>query len=234
MTEDLKSEVESRLDYLFHEDEEPTESMDRLGGVGDHPLKALKAVLLSVEWEITDSSLESLINELKSLEDFYKDDKLILAFLRLLNSIARYIKVRKGKSHPGATSLLTSVYNGLEKVTLSEGMSRKEKERILLQEVEKFKRLKEDVIRRKREEKEEEIKEEVREEAKEEFREEVTVTVAAPQIEAGSPDTEEPSPDTEKMSSHELFVYALEEIKEVIRAEFRALRAEIKLWRESR
>ena len=225
MTEDLKSEVESRLDYLFHEDEEPTESMDRLGGVGDHPLKALKAVLLSVEWEITDSSLESLINELKSLEDFYKEDKLILAFLRLLNSIARYIKVRKGKSHPGATSLLTSVYNGLEKVALSEGMSRKEKERILLQEVEKFKRLKEDVIRRKRE---------VKEEQKEEVKEEVTETVAIPQVEAGSPETETPLPDTEKMSSHELFVYALEEIKEVIRAEFRALRAEIKLWRESR
>jgi hypothetical protein len=225
VTEDLKSEVESRLDYLFHEDEEPTESMDRLGGVGDHPLKALKAVLLSVEWEITDSSLESLINELKSLEDFYKDDKLILAFLRLLNSIARYIKVRKGKSHPGATSLLTSVYNGLEKVALSEGMNRKAQERILLQEVEKFKRLKEDVIRRKREEKEEQ---------KDEVKEEVTETVTIPQIEAGSPDTEKTSPDTEKMSSHELFVYALEEIKEVIRAEFRALRAEMKLWRESR
>jgi hypothetical protein len=230
VTEDLKSEVESRLDYLFHEDEEPTESIDRLGGVGDHPLKALKAVLLSVEWEITDSSLESLINELKTLEDFYKDDKLILAFLRLLNSIARYIKARKGKSHPGATSLLTSVYNGLEKVALSEGMNRKEKEKILLQEVEKFKRLKEDVIRRKMEEKEEEIKEE----QKEEVKEEVTETVTIPPIEAGRPDTEKPLPDTAGMTSHELFVYALEEIKEVIRAEFRALRAEIKLWRESR
>jgi hypothetical protein len=222
VTEDLKSEVESRLNYLFHEDEEPTESIDRLGGVGDHPLKALKAVLLSVEWEITDSSLESLINELKTLEDFYKDDKLILAFLRLLNSIARYIKARKGKSHPGATSLLISVYNGLEKVALSEGMNRKEKEKILLQEVEKFKRLKEDVIRRKMEEKEEEVKEEV------------TETVTIPPIEAGRPDTEKPLPDTAGMTSHELFVYALEEIKEVIRAEFRALRAEIKLWRESR
>jgi hypothetical protein len=226
VTEDLKSEVESRLEDLFHEDEELTESMDRLWGVGDHPLKALKAVLLSVEWEITDDSLESLIDELKTLDDFYKDDKLILAFLRLLNAIARYIKARKGKSHPGATSLLTSVYNGLEKVALSERMNRKERERILLQEVEKFKRLKEDVIRRKKEEKQEQQEEEVKEE--------VTETATIPRIEAGSPDMEKPLPDTGKMSSHELFVYALEEIKEVIRAEFRALRAEIKLWRESR
>jgi len=226
VTEDLKSEVESRLDYLFHEDEEPSESMDRLGGVGDHPLKALKAVLLSVEWEITDDSLESLIDELKTLDDFYKDDKLILAFLRLLNAIARYIKARKGKSHPGATSLLISVYNGLEKVALSERMNRKEREKILLQEVEKFKRLKEDVIRRKKGEKQEQKEEEVKEE--------MTEAATIPRIETGSPDMEKPLPDTGKMPSHELFVYALEEIKEVIRAEFRALRAEIKLWRESR
>lgn len=224
MTEDLKSEVESRLDSLFHEDEETVESMDTLGGVGDHPLKALKAVLLSVEWEITDSSLESLLDELKSLEDFYKEDKLILAFIRLLNSIARYIKARKGKSHPGATSLLTSVYNGLEKVALSEGINRKERERILLQEVEKFKRLKEDVMRRKKEAEKEEQKEAVEE----------VVTATVPGAEAGGADTERPLPDPAKMSSHELFVYALEEIKEVIRAEFRALRAEIKLWRETR
>jgi hypothetical protein len=36
------------------------------------------------------------------------------------------------------------------------------------------------------------------------------------------------------ISPHEAFAYALEEIKEMIRSEFRALRAEIKLWRESK
>ena len=34
------------------------------------------------------------------------------------------------------------------------------------------------------------------------------------------------------MSPHEAFGYALEEIKQVIRSEFQALRAELKLWRE--
>jgi Flp pilus assembly protein TadB len=36
------------------------------------------------------------------------------------------------------------------------------------------------------------------------------------------------------MPPHEAFAYALEEIKNLIQAEFRALRAEIKLWRESK
>jgi hypothetical protein len=95
-------------------------------------------------------------------------------------------------------------------------MSQQEKEGILLHEVEKFKRLKKD-IRRRREEQKSEIKE-----------------VAISKEEAVAIDMESSVPDTAKMSSHELFVYALEEIKEVIRAEFRALRAEIKLWRESK
>lgn len=216
MTEDLKSQVENRLDYLFQEDDESAESMDKLGEIGDHPLKALKAMVLSVEWEITDSSMESLIDELNILQDFYKEEKLILAFLRLLGSISTYIKVRKGKSHPNAMSLLTSMYRGLEKVVLSEEMNRQEKEDILLQEVEKFKKLKEDIIRRKKVEKEE-----------------VKQISMISQDEPGGPDMGKPEPDPMKMSSHELFTYALEEIKEVIRAEFRALRAEIKLWRES-
>lgn len=207
MAEDFKSEIENRLEDLFQEDEESAESVDRFGGVGDHPLKALKAMVLSVEWEITDSSMESLIKELNSLQDFYGEDRIILSFLRLLGSISTYIKVRKGKSHPNAMGLLTSIYEGLEKVALSEGMNRQEREKILLQEVEKFKKLKADIIRRKKEEKMGEL---------------------------DGPETERAAPDPAEMSSHELFAYALEEIKEVIRAEFRALRAEIKLWRESR
>jgi hypothetical protein len=217
LQKDLKSQVESRLDKLFEEDEGMFEPMDRLAGFGDHPLKSLKAILLSVEWEITDSSMEGLINELKTLEDFYKADKVTFTFLRLLGSIANYIKVRKGRSHPDATRLLISVYTGLEKVALSEGMGRKEKEKILLHEVEKFKKVKEEIIRRKEEKKREEMESER-------------------MIHTESPTTapEKPVQDLAKMSPHELFAYGLEEIKEVIRVEFRALRAEIKMWRESR
>ena len=35
-----------------------------------------------------------------------------------------------------------------------------------------------------------------------------------------------------RMLPHEAFVFALEEIREVIKAEFKVLRAELRLWRE--
>ena len=200
MSEDFKLEVENRLNDMFQEDEEPT---DDLGGLGDHPLKGLKAMLLSVEWEISDNSMEGLINEIKTLEGFYQNDKVPLNFLRLLHPVARYIKARKGESHPRATGLLNSVYNSLERVALSKDMNRKEKETILLREVEKFKKLKEDVIRR-REEKTE------------------APGVQAPLTEPGG------------ATSPGQFAAAVEEIKELIREEFRALREELRGWRDSR
>jgi hypothetical protein len=216
LRDDFTSQVESRLNDLFHDEEEIVEPMEGLGGFGDHPLKALKAMFLSVEWEINDSSMEGLINELKSLEDFYQGDKVILSFLRLLRPIARYIKVRKGKSHPKATGLLSSVYNSLERVALSEDMSRKEREKLLLQEVEKFKKLREEVIRQ-REEKKEEVEENAADH--------LTKRGAAP--------AQKPAPDLEKMPSQELFASAIEEIKELIREEFRALREEVRLGKGS-
>ncbi len=231
--DNFRSQVEDRLDHLFQEDA-PDAAEEQVGLV-EHPLKNLKAVLLSIDWEITDSTMDSLLNEIKNVEYVYSEDKILLTFLQLLGSIGRYVKANKGRAHPEATRVINSVYEALEKVALTEGMSRPEKEKMLLEEVAKFKKLKEQVVLRKAEKKEPEV---------------VEVSPAPP---APSP---EPSPERERIPAteipareesepepgaearfaapHEAFAYALEEIKDVIRAEFRALRAEIKLWRESK
>jgi len=229
--DNFRSQVEDRLDHLFQEDSpEATEEHARLR---EHPLKGLKAILLSIDWEITNGTMDSLLNEIKNVEYIYSEDKIILTFLQLLGSIGRYVKANKGRAHPNATRVINSVYEALEKVALTEGMSRAEKEKMLLEEVANFKKLKEQVVLRKVEKKE-------------------------PAVSKGAPPPPAPAPEEKEisvtesflpeetavearaearfagMSPHEAFAYALEEIKDVIRAEFRALRAEIKLWRESK
>jgi hypothetical protein len=236
--DNFRSQVEDRLDHLFQEDS--PETTEEHVGLGEHPLKGLKAVLLSIDWEITDSTMDSLLNEIKNVEYVYSEDKIILTFLQLLGSIGRYVKANKGRAHPEATRVINSVYEALEKVALTEGMTRAEKEKMLLEEVAKFKKLKELVMLRKLEKKEPAVSE-------------VTPPPPPPPAPSPAPAPEEKeipmmeSPAPEKaetkagvearfaeMSPHEAFAYALEEIKDVIRAEFRALRAEIKLWRESK
>jgi hypothetical protein len=233
--DNFRSQVEDRLDHLFQED--APEAAEEQVGVVEHPLKNLKAVLLSIDWEITDSTMDGLLNEIKNVEYVYSEDKIILTFLQLLGSMGRYVKANKGGAHPEATRVINSVYEALEKVALTQGMPRPEKERILLEEVAKFKRLKEQVMLRKAEKKEPAVFEASPAPP-------TPSPAPAPESERSSvkevPVREEPraEPGTEGgfpgMSPHEAFAYALEEIKEVIRAEFRALRAEIKLWRESK
>jgi hypothetical protein len=232
--DNFRSQVEDRLDHLFQED--APETTEEHVGLGEHPLKGLKAVLLSIDWEITDSTMDSLLNEIKNVEYVYSEDKIILTFLQLLGSVGRYVKANKGRAHPGATQVINSVYEALERVALTEGMSRPEKEKMLLEDVAKFKKLKEQVMLRKLEMKEPAVSE-------------VTPPPAPPPARAPeekripvteSPAREEAQVETRaearfvEMSPHEAFAYALEEVKDVIRAEFRALRAEIKLWRESK
>jgi len=227
--DNFRSQVEDRLDHLFREDspEAPKEHV----GLGEHPLKSLKAVLLSIDWEITDSTMDSLLNEIKNVEYVYSEDKIILTFLQLLGSIGRYVKANKGRALPQATRVINSVYEALEKVALTEGMSRAEKEKMLLEEIARFKKLKGQVALRKVEKKAPAVSE--------------VKPPPAPAPEekaippAESPVREEPpiesrAVDFAGMPPHEAFAYALEEIKNVIQAEFRALRAEIKLWRESK
>jgi hypothetical protein len=116
---------------------------------------------------------------------------------------------------------MDSVYQALEKVVMSEAMSPEEKENLLLSEVAKFKQLKEEIAVRRAKIKDEKP----------------VVGVSVPALEQGTPAEETAKPwvrtDMTQMPAHEAFAIALEEIKDLIRVEFKALRAEIKIWRRS-
>jgi hypothetical protein len=221
MKEVLKSEVENRLDHLFEEKTESQEAEANSGEFSLSPLKPLKAVILSIDWEITDDIMANLLAELKRLEDVFRDDKISLTFLQILTSIGKYLKLNKGNAHPNTVKLMDSVFKALEKVVMSEAMSREEKENLLLSEVAKFKHLKEEIAFRRAKRKDEKP----------------VAGVSVPALDHGAPgeETEKPwvRPDLAQMPAHEAFAIAVEEIKDLIRAEFRALRAEIKLWRGS-
>lgn len=221
MKEALKSEVESRLDHLFEEKKASPEPEASSGEFSLSPLKPLKAVILSIDWEITDDIMASLLAELKRLEDVFRDEKISLTFLQILTSIGKYLKLNKGNAHPNTVMLMDSVYNALEKVVRSEAMSREEKENLLLSEVTKFKHLKEEIAFHRAKRKDEKP----------------VAGVSVPTLDQGTPaeETEKPwvRPDLAQMPTHEAFAIAVDEIKDLIRAEFKALRAEIKLWRGS-
>lgn len=154
----IVDEVEKRLDDLFGDEDDgsgfdPEKTGGRAeadpvleeysGDVEETPLKDLKSTVLSIEWEITDDIMGKFLDQVEKLKKEYPDDKIIQMFLQLLGSVGRYIKVKKASADPDVVKLLNSAYAGLEKVLLTEEISETERKKLLVVEVNKFKKLKE-------------------------------------------------------------------------------------------
>ena len=108
------------------------------GLVMSSPLKNVKSVVLSLEWEISDEILEQFEEELNKIYLLYTGDKIILGFVRILRFLGRYIRVRGANSNRESINLLLSVYDQLENVMVSSEMTEVKKHLILLDNVKKY------------------------------------------------------------------------------------------------
>ncbi len=206
----VAGEVENRLEDLLGGGEDNPGAGENSGNPEELPINNLKAYIFSIDWEISDEVLNALIGEIGSLEETYKKDKDLVLFLQLLGSVGRYIKKRKVNAHPGAIKLLNSVFNSLEQVILAKDITEEEKRQTLLVQVEEFKKLKEQIALKKADSKK--IKDEV-----------------APADFKPPEDPGDVSPiDIDSLTPQEALSHILTEVKHVIRAEFKALREELK------
>ncbi|MBI9083049.1 MAG: hypothetical protein JEZ11_05585 [Desulfobacterales bacterium] len=110
------------------------------------PLLDLQAIILSLDWEITDDTMNRLLDEIERLKGVYRKERLPLMFLQLHASVGKYISTRKASAHPDSIKLLHSIYGGLHQLLTSVGMNEAQKKKILSTEVDKFKKLKEQIL----------------------------------------------------------------------------------------
>lgn len=105
------------------------------------PLNRLKAIVLEMDWEISDENLRLYLDEINRLITRYKEDRPIYLFFRLHVAIGKYMLTKKAHAHPDALKFLYSVYNSLEKAIIAD-IPILDKNRLILSEVNHFKRLK--------------------------------------------------------------------------------------------
>ncbi|MEW6220615.1 MAG: hypothetical protein AB1634_13940 [Thermodesulfobacteriota bacterium] len=133
------------MDLFVQEDEEDVqtggERMHALGEI-DSPITGLKQVVLSMDWEITDQVMDRFDREVLHLERLWQDQRLLLAFLRILRALGKHVATHKARAHPEAIRLLYSVYNSLERVVLSPGMSDQRKKELVQGELDRYNALK--------------------------------------------------------------------------------------------
>jgi hypothetical protein len=239
----LNTELESRLDDLFGENNGAQPEADNDEAAKHYPLAELKNLILSIDWEITDEVLAKFIQQIKDLKLTYKHDKIVLTFLQILNSLGDYIRANRAKSHPKTFKILNSVFSSLDKVVLTRDMPEPTKKKILRSEMNRYKELRTQISRGKTADK-------PRAKAKTGADQQPAVETAAedqpvvptkpsvPQAEPAATD----APVTEQVQeagivtgrgpSVETLAAAVEEIKKYIHEEIIALKEEIKALRD--
>ncbi len=218
------SDIEKQLDDLLGQDNptrfSPVDST--VESPSESPLTSLKSIVLSMDWEISDSILKEFIQELKRLKAVFQQDGIVVKSLQLLEAIGKYILQKKSRTHPESISLLKSIYRDLEILLLSKGISHTVRRNILIDEVAQFMKLKKKLAVPAR----------------------PTAGYLAGESETATTSSDSPSSeppfqgrivsDGERTPSLEAVLYAIEDMKNCIQTEFGTLRADLKLSRESR
>ena len=200
----LVDEIDGKLDDLFSGDKTPQKPDGESVDDKEYPLKELKAVILSIDWEITDDAMKRLADQVVQLKTKYKDDRIVFMLIQLLGSIGEYIRINKGKSHPDAFKFLNSIFKKIDKIICTKGLTESEKKKLLSVEVNKYKVLKDKLLPRKPvAQKEKQVK-------------------PAVQVKA----------EKTGVIPLEAFTDAMDQIRQLIRSEFDALREELKLRKE--
>ncbi len=153
LTEEQKKEIlledVKRFESLKRHISQHTESVDKTrlaerfpgikieGNDQKKDLLNLKAIVLGIDWEITDEDLNQLRQEVVRLEEKFVDSRPKLILLQGIGTLGAYIKLKKGDAHADAFTILHLFYESLEKIAAT-AMNLAEEKAILFPAVEKF------------------------------------------------------------------------------------------------
>ena len=191
------------------------------------PLKNMKSIVLSVKWEINDQILAQLENEVNKLDLLYTGDLIIQGFLRILRFVGRYVRVRGVSSNQDAINLLLSVYDHLEKVMISEGMTEAKKHVFLIDSIKQYRSWVEST----------DLKDQIETEAPEANVQDILIPIQPIPIDEMPPlrdeDVERTIAVMKDLPPHEAFAYALDEMKKTFQAELDAMKKEIRILKNA-
>jgi hypothetical protein len=135
---DLKKIIDEAAPEGGDSDEQTEGFTSPPSAVYSSPLKDMKSIILSIEWEINDDILAQLEEEISKLYLLYTGDRAIQGFLRILRFLGRYVKVRGVRTSQDSINLLLSIYDQLENVMITDGMTESRKQAILVDSIRKY------------------------------------------------------------------------------------------------
>jgi hypothetical protein len=106
--------------------------------INDNEINELKAVLLAIDWEISDTTLENFKKVITNLLSRLKYYNIHFAFLKIINTTVQYIGTQKANAHTDSISFLHSVFESFEQIVQTPEMTYKEKKQLLETDIKKF------------------------------------------------------------------------------------------------
>ncbi len=119
--------------------------------INDNEINELKAVLLAIDWEISDTTLENFKKVITNLLSRLKYYNIHFAFLKIINTTVQYIGTQKANAHTDSISFLHSVFESFEQIVQTPEMTYKEKKQLLETDIKKFQAFKNKISSREKE-----------------------------------------------------------------------------------
>ncbi len=110
-------------------------------------MEELKAVILSIDWEISQITLRSFDRVITRLKEKAKASKIHYSFLRILHSIGGEVARSKADAHKDSIKLLQSVFANFERLVDAPDMAVEEKKRMIEGDIKAYNKLKRDIVR---------------------------------------------------------------------------------------
>ncbi len=106
--------------------------------VSERDIESLKAVILSIDWEISDTTLENFDAVVNRLMAKVKAHKIHASFLKIIYSIGGYVARNKAGAHRNSIGLLRSAFQSYERLVRNPDMAAAEKKQMLELEIRRF------------------------------------------------------------------------------------------------
>ncbi|MCI5132984.1 MAG: hypothetical protein D3904_16075, partial [Candidatus Electrothrix sp. EH2] len=105
----------------------------------ESPLLRLKAIVLSLDWDITEDTLAELTEELAYLRSQWAGDKTAQIYFQGMDNIGKYLQKEGAYANPNAIKLLLTLFYNYEKIISSADLSDEAVTAMLKADIRKFK-----------------------------------------------------------------------------------------------
>ncbi|MFH2058640.1 MAG: hypothetical protein ABIJ59_07055 [Pseudomonadota bacterium] len=104
----------------------------------DIDMDELRSVFLAIDWEITDTTLNSFEQVVTRFLSRIKPNSIFHSYLKMMQSIGRYIGTKKANIHTDSISLLRTIFSNFERIVQSPEMDQHTKKQIIGTDIKRF------------------------------------------------------------------------------------------------